>query len=49
MGLAASTVPAIDLRHWERWDAQRRQTPLRPRGGDEIYWGQKGKFFHGGV
>ena len=44
MGLAASTGRAIDLRYWERWDAQRRQTPLRPMGVDEIYRGKKGKF-----
>jgi len=44
MGLAASTVRAIDLRYLERWDARRRQTPLRQMGVDEIYRGKKGKF-----
>src|SRR6516162_11218740 len=44
MGLAASTVRAIDLRYWERWDAQRRQPPLRQMGVDEIHRGNKGKF-----
>jgi hypothetical protein len=29
LGLAASTVRAIDLRHLERWDEKRRQTPKR--------------------
>jgi NADH/NAD ratio-sensing transcriptional regulator Rex len=32
MGVAASTVRAIDLRYLERWDAQRRQPPLRQMG-----------------
>jgi transposase len=44
MGLAASTVRAIDLRYLERWEAKRRQTPLRQMGVDEIYRGKKGKF-----
>ena len=44
MGLAGSTVRAIDLRYLERWDAKRRQTPLRQMGVDEIYRGKKGKF-----
>ena len=44
MGLAASTVRAIDLRYLERWDAKRRQPPLRQMGVDEIYRGKKGKF-----
>src|ERR1700720_502126 len=44
MGLAASTVRAIDLRYLERWDARRRQPPLRHMGVDEIYRGKKGKF-----
>jgi transposase len=44
MGLAASTVRAIDLRDLERWDAKRRQPPLRQMGVDEIYRGKKGKF-----
>src|SRR5450432_3601217 len=37
MGLAASTVRAIDLRYLERWEAKRRQTPLRQMGVGEIY------------
>jgi len=44
LGLAASTVRAIDLRYLERWNAQRRQPPLRQMGVDEIYRGKKGKF-----
>jgi transposase len=44
MGLAASTVRAIDLRYLERWDAKRRKPPLRQMGVDEIYRGKKGKF-----
>ncbi len=44
MGLAASTVRAIDLRCLERWDAKRRQPPLGQMGVDEIYRGKKGKF-----
>jgi transposase len=44
MGLAASTVRAIDLRYLDRWDANRRQPPLRQMGVDEIYRGKKDKF-----
>lgn len=44
LGLAESTVRAIDLRYLERWDAKRRQPPLRQMGIDEIYRGKKGKF-----
>ena len=44
MGLAASTVRAIDLRYLERWEAKRRQPPLRQMGVDEIYRGKQGKF-----
>jgi len=44
MGLAASTTRAIDLRYLERWEAKRRQPPLRQMGVDEIYRGKKGKF-----
>jgi transposase len=44
MGMAESTVRAIDLRYLERWDAKRRQPPLRQVGVDEIYRGKKGKF-----
>ena len=44
MGLAESTVRAIDLRYLERWDAKRRLPSLRQMGVDEIYRGKKGKF-----
>jgi transposase len=44
MGLAQSTVRAIDLRYLERWEAKRRLPPLRQMGVDEIYRGKKGKF-----
>ena len=44
MGLAGSTVRAIDLRYLERWDAKRRNPPLRHMGVDELYRGKKGKF-----
>jgi transposase len=44
MGLSESTVRAIDLRYLERWEAKRRQPPLRQMGIDEIYRGKKGKF-----
>jgi len=44
MGLAESTVRAIDLRYLERWEAKRRKAPLRQMGVDELYRGKKGKF-----
>lgn len=44
LGLAASTVRAIDLRYLERWSAGRRQPELRQMGVDEIYLGKKQKF-----
>jgi transposase len=44
MGLAESTVRAIDLRCLERWEAGRRKPALRHMGVDEIYRGKKGKF-----
>ncbi|MGA2148312.1 MAG: ISL3 family transposase [Bryobacteraceae bacterium] len=44
MGLAESTVRAIDLRYLERWEARRRQPPLRQMGVDELYKGKKDKF-----
>ena len=44
MGLAESTVRAIDLRYLERWEAKRRQPPLRQMGVDELYKGKKDKF-----
>lgn len=43
-GLSASTVRAIDLRCLERWDEQRKRTPLRQMGIDEIFLGKKTKF-----
>ena len=44
LGLAASTVRAIDWRCLERWDAQRKKPPLRQLGVDEIFLGRKTKF-----
>ena len=44
MGLAESTVRAIDLRYLERWEKRRRQPPLRQMGVDEIDKGKKDKF-----
>jgi Transposase and inactivated derivatives len=44
MGLAESTVRAMDLRYLERWEAKRRRPPLRQMGVDEIYKGKKDKF-----
>jgi transposase len=44
LGLAASTVRAIDLRYLERWAAVRRRPALRQMGVDEIYLGKKQKF-----
>src|SRR5260370_16201519 len=44
VGLAASTVRAIDLRDLERLEARRRRPPLRQLAVDEIYRGKKGKF-----
>ena len=44
MGLAESTVRAIDIRYLERWEASRRKPPLRQMGVDELYRGKKGKF-----
>jgi transposase len=44
MGLAESTVRAIDMRYLERWEASRRRPPLRQIGVDEIYRGKQGKF-----
>jgi transposase len=42
--LAASTVRAIDLRYLERWNAARRQAPLKEMGVDELYFGKSMKF-----
>ncbi|HUX67877.1 MAG TPA: ISL3 family transposase [Terriglobales bacterium] len=44
LGLAASTVRAIDLRYLERWAAARKKPPLKQMGVDEIYLGKKRKF-----
>jgi transposase len=44
LGLAASTVRAIDLRYLERWAAGRRKPALKQMGVDEIYLGKKTKF-----
>jgi len=44
LGLAESTVRAIDLRYLERWAARRREPPLRQMGVDEIYRGKSDKF-----
>lgn len=44
LGLAASTVRAIDLRVLERWAAQRKKAPLRQMGVDEIFFGKRTKF-----
>jgi transposase len=44
MGLAESTVRAIDRRYLERWEARRRKPPLRQMGVDELYKGKQDKF-----
>lgn len=44
LGLAASTVRAIDLRYLQRWAAGRRKPALRQMGVDEIHLGKKQKF-----
>jgi transposase len=44
VGVAASTVRAIDLRYLERWAAQRRRPPLKQMGIDEIWLGKRTKF-----
>lgn len=44
LGLAASTVRAIDLRYLTRWAAGRRKPALRQMGIDEIHLGTKQKF-----
>jgi transposase len=43
-GLVESTVRAIDLRCLERWNAGRREPPLRQMGVDELYRGKSDKF-----
>lgn len=44
LGMAESTVRAIDQRFLERWEARRRKAPLRQMGVDELYRGKKDKF-----
>ncbi len=44
LGLAESTVRAIDLRYLERWNAQRTKPVLRQMGVDEIFLGKATKF-----
>jgi transposase len=44
IGLAQSTVRAIDLRYLERWNAARKKPALHQMGVDEIYLGKKTKF-----
>src|SRR5580692_4799835 len=44
LGMAESTVRAIDLRCLERWEAKRRKPPLRQMGVDELYRGKQDKF-----
>jgi transposase len=44
LGLAASTVRAIDLRSLTRWAAQRRRPALKQLGVDEIWLGTRTKF-----
>jgi transposase len=44
LGLAESTVRAIDLRCLERWEARRRKPPLIQMGVDELYRGKADKF-----
>src|SRR5271165_6126907 len=44
MGMAESTVRAIDLRCLERWEAKRRKPPLLQMGVDELYRGKQDKF-----
>lgn len=44
LGLAASTVRAIDLRTLIRWAATRRRPALQQMGVDEIWLGQRTKF-----
>jgi transposase len=44
LGMAESTVRAIDLRYLERWEAKRRKVPLLQMGVDELYRGKTDKF-----
>jgi transposase len=44
LGMAESTVRAIDLRCLERWESKRRKPPLIQMGVDELYRGKADKF-----
>ena len=44
LGMAESTVRAIDLRFLERWEARRSKPALRQMLVDEIYLGRKEGF-----
>src|SRR5581483_8922935 len=44
LGLAASTVVAMDLRYLKRWAAGRKKPALRQMGVDELHMGRKQKF-----
>ena len=44
LGLAESTVRAIDLRYLERWSARRRKPTVKHLGVDEIHLGKRQKF-----
>ncbi len=44
LGLAASTVRAMDLRYLKRWAAGRKKPALRQMGVDELHMGRKQKF-----
>ena len=44
LGLAGSTVRAIDLRYLTRWAAERRRPALKQMGVDEIWLGKRTKF-----
>ncbi len=44
LGLAESTVRAIDLRYLERWSQRRKKPALRQMGVDEIHLGKRIQF-----
>lgn len=44
LGMAESTVRAIDRRYLERWSESRKKPALRQMGVDEVYLGKKIKF-----
>ena len=48
LGLAESTVRAIDLRYLERWARNGKKPALRQMGVDEIFLGKKHEIRHGG-